>query len=170
MKRILFYSLLLVQAIVILLIFVQHNLIGVYGTEIKLLRDGAYTSTQSYDNQYDTIYIDYEINSLSDEIWEIEEELNYDEKIYVVLEPNESEIHQGVRVTRKKPEVISNQVILPGRYISSNAAENEHFVNYDIEKVNNYDEQYKLESGKQWIITIKVAPWGQKAIVDIENE
>lgn len=70
MKQILFYLLLVFQAVVILLIAMQHYLIDDYGKTIKLLTDRS-SSYEYYDDYSDTTYIDYEINNISEEIWEM---------------------------------------------------------------------------------------------------
>lgn len=168
MKRILYYSLLAFQAAVILLITVQHALINVYGTEIKLLEEDSIQTDNYYQPNYQ--YLEYEINRIDDEIWDIEDELNWKEKVYVVLKLDESEIFNAVRVTLEKPEAAPNEVILLGRYKYTNEAERKHYVDYDIERMDNDKLQDQLSDKDQSIITVMVAPWGQKTVVAIDNK
>lgn len=170
MKRILYYCVLFIQATVILLLAVQHMLIDDYGKEIKLLQDKSIHTDNYVEPNY--LYIDYEINTISNEVWDIERDLDWREKVYVVLQPNESEagIYEPVRVTDEKPQTRANEVVLLGRYNFSNQAKRNHYVEYDIERIDNYKGQYQLSSNKRWVVTVKVAPWGQKAIVGMEEE
>ncbi len=170
MKRILFYCVLFIQAAVILLVAVQHMLIADYGKEIKLLQDVP-TITHYYEEP-NYLYIDYEMNTIPDEIWEIERDLDWREKVYIVLEPSESGsgIYEPVRATDKKPKAGANDVVLLGRYDYSSQEESEHYVLYDIERIDNYKKQNQLSNNKRWVVTVKVAPWGQKTVVGIEEE
>lgn len=168
MKRILFYVLLFVQAAVLLLLAVQHMLIDDYGTKIRLLQD---RQLQTYHYQEgNSLFIDYEINEIPEEVWGIERELARGERVYVVLQPNESKIHEPIRVTEDKPNADANEVIFPGRYKYKGELEKKHYVEYNIERIDNYEEQYQLSDNKRAIVTVKIAPWGQKAIVGMEEE
>ena len=169
MKRVLFYTLLIFQAAVILLIAIQHHLIDDYGETIKLLRETSVANSHYYYNDSDYIYIDYEINTISQDIWEIDGELNYQEQVYIVLKPDESGIYHATRATKDKPEAVGNEVVLPGKYNYNDEMLHEYYVHYDIEEINN-NNQYQLEDREQWIITVNIAPWGQKSIATIESE
>ncbi|WP_405103252.1 GDYXXLXY domain-containing protein [Oceanobacillus sp. FSL H7-0719] len=103
-------------------------------------------------------------------MWEIERELARGERVYVVLQPNQSKIHEPIRVTEDKPNADANEVIFPGRYKYKGELEKKHYVEYDIERIDNYEEQYQLSDNKRAIVTVKIAPWGQKAIVGMEEE
>ena len=170
MKRILFYTLLIFQAAVILLIAVQHYLINDYGETVKLLREKDSNSANYYYDDSDYVNIEYEINTISQDIWEIDEELNYQEKVYIVLKPDDSGIYHAVQARIDKPEAVGNRVVLPGRYKYSDEMLHEYYIHYDIEEINNNNNQYQLEDDEQWVITVNIAPWGQKSIATVESK
>ncbi|MHA6251669.1 GDYXXLXY domain-containing protein [Oceanobacillus sp. CAU 1775] len=168
MKRITLYSLLIVQAIVLLLLGSQHYLTDSYGQEVKLeVRPQDYAKYNEYPG---SLYIDYKINTLSSDVWEIDEEMNYGERVYVVLTPDEDGIYEAVKATKEKPQISENQVILNGHFQYMDSNRKTYHVNYDIEEVNNKFKGEELRSKKPLVVTVKIAPWGHKSVVQIGND
>lgn len=167
MKRLLFILLMIIQAAALLLIPIQYEFIDDYGETIRLLTEKHYYDEYYTDQDY--LYIDYEINRISDEIWEIDEELDYKEQVYVVLEPDETGVHHAVRATTVNTVAAEGEVIIQGSYSYSDEQIGKHFVNYGFESVNNLDGKYEIDYSKQQIVTIHLAPWGQHSVSAIEN-
>lgn len=158
MKRILFYSLLVAQAVVLLLLGSQNYLTNAYGEEVELLLEN-----QGYDTYQGMTYVDYEINTLTKDIWEIDEELNYRERVYVVLTPDETGIYHATKATTDKPNIEENQRIITGYFHYMEHTNQSYRVNYDIEELR--DNVRNAEK-----ITIKIAPWGHKTVVQVGNK
>lgn len=158
MKRILFYSLLVVQAVVLLLLGSQNYLTKAYGEEVELL-----IKNQGYDMYQGTTYVDYKINILTKDIWEIDEELNYRDKVYVVLTPDETGIFHATKATTEKPIIEGNQRLITGYFHFMDQTNQSYRVNYDIEEV-----RENVQNAEK--ITIKIAPWGHKTIVQVGNK
>lgn len=169
MKRILFYSILVIQVVVVGVIGWQYYLVEDFGMEIKLLREkpelGKYVPYYEYGN----MHVDYEINAIDEDKWEAPDSIHYKEKVYVLLEEGDDGIYHVVRASDKKLEEDSGQVVLKARYRYSADHIKKYYVDYGIEDIRNGEDYRYLDAEKQWIVTVKIAPWGQKRIINIEN-
>lgn len=164
MRRSIFYGLMVFQAIVLLLVAVQFNFVEDYGKTVSLL------SEESMDGNYyatDMHFLDLEINHLSETIWNIDEELNYQEKLYVLLEPDSHGIYHAVYARLDKPETQGDQIVLRAHFDYYDSTAKEYHVRYGIEWQNQVTKAASLDSREQWVIDIKVAPWGQLAVTEI---
>lgn len=161
MKRLIFIFLLIVQAAIILLVAFQYEWIKDNGKPIFLETKTPITTYHANND----VYIEYEINYLPAEIWEIDEELDYREKVFVVLAPDDTGVHRAVRVTKERPELRAEEVSLPATYSYVDSIKDEYRVDYGIEKISQVDPG--KDKHRRWLITLKVAPWGQKAITEV---
>ncbi|MFD1039001.1 GDYXXLXY domain-containing protein [Virgibacillus byunsanensis] len=169
MKRILFYGLLLIQVGILSILGIQYYLIDDYGVTVKLLQeDITGPKYQAYDVGND-MYVDYEINTLPSDVWNMAESVDYNEKVYVLLEADENGVYHAVNASAEKFDAKSNQVVLTGKYQYYDSTNGEHRITYGIEQFSTNNSYTNLDSGKQWVISIKLAPWGQKKVIDVEN-
>lgn len=168
MKRILFYLLLVLQVAVISLIAIQYKLIDNYGKEVNILKEKSEPDTYYYPE--DELYLDYEISDLSDEEWHAPDDMNTNEKVYVLLEADKDGVYHTVEAAEKKPKTKQNQVVLVGKYQGDISKSDNNRVNYGIEQVKEKEKYNKLDRKNQWVVTLKIAPWGQKKIKNIEEK
>lgn len=168
MKRILFYLLLVFQVAVISFVAIQYKLIDDYGKEVNILKEKS--EPDSYYYPEDGLHLDYEINDLSDEKWHAPDNMNTNEKVYVLLEADEDGVYHTVGAAKKKLETKQDQVVLVGKYQDDISESDNNRVNYGIEQVKEKKKYSKLNRNKEWIVTLKIAPWGQKKIVHIEEK
>lgn len=168
MKRFLFYLLLLLQIAILFLLGVQYYFIDDYGRTVQLLsKHEEMTDTYGSYNQHMT-YIDYEINFIAEDAWEIAEEVDYNTKIYVLLESDSDGVFHIAKANDQKIDAEQDQVVLQGRYQYYNDMQKEYHVTYGIESFHP-DFDFNRSVRDQSIITIQLAPWGQKKVTDIEN-
>lgn len=168
MKRILFYLLLVIQVVVISFVAIQYALIDDYGKTVKVLQENSEPDT--YYDQADELYLDYEINELSDEEWNAPNDMNNNEQVYVLLEADKNGLYHTVEAAKKKQTAKQNQVVLAGKYQSYASEADSNQVNYGIEQIRQQEKYKQLDRKKQWLVTLKIAPWGQKKIVDMEEK
>ena len=162
MKQKLFAILLLFQAAFILLVPLQHHLIGDYGKTIQLL--GNLSPYYYYDETRNILYFEYEINTIPEEKWEVSRELDFQEKLYVIVKPDENGIYEVVRATDKKPDIGAEETILLAKYSYYHEVGKEYQVEYGIEELK-WEEE--IEEGKRLLIHVNIAPWGQKVVREI---
>lgn len=162
MKRVLFYSLLTVQSVILVILGIQYYLIDDYGTEITLLKD-EYMDRMPYS---DHVYVDYEINFISKDNWEVTEDLERNERVYVLLEADESGIYHVKKVTNKKISPNQEQqTVLKGKYQYYNNYDHlrpaYYYVTYGIENM-----KYNRDTLNEHAITIKQSPWGELKVME----
>lgn len=165
MRRVWFYTLLILQAGVLLGIGVQYYLIGNVGKPISLLTDYA-SSASFYPSDHN--YIEYEINEIPQDIWKVETGIDYQEKVYVVLAPDEEEIYHPVRVTKNKPKTNREEIVFPGSYQYEDTQAGIYHIDYGIERLHE-ELMSGLNRNKQWEVTVHISPWGQKAVKSVKE-
>jgi hypothetical protein len=159
--------LLVFQVAVISLIAIQYALIGKYGETVEVLQKSP--DPDMYDYQDDGLYIDYEINYIPKNKWDLPKNIKHNEKVFVLLEANNDGLYEPVKATGKSVNTKGNQIVLSGKYQEYASEPNRKRVDYGIEHIRK-NQYSKLDQQKQWIITLQIAPWGQKKIVDIKEK
>lgn len=167
MKRVLFYIALLLQIGIVVFLVIQSNLIDEYGKDIKLL-----TVEQEYYYQYDAhmneqIYTDYDINNIPQQSWEIDDSLNYNEKVYVLLEQGEDGFHKVVRAGLHSFATKPNQIVIVGKYQYKDDQLGRYIVHYGIEELNRREIGNAFRPDQLAVVTVKIAPWGQKKVTNV---
>lgn len=168
MKRVLFYFLLILQALVLIAFSVLYEKIDKYGQTISIKTSEDFNRYHQYE-QGKNIYMEYEINRIKEDRFSDVNvnEMERNESVYVLLR-GEDGMFSVIKASDKKLESMSsNEVVLKGKFQHKDSMSKEIYVHYGMEKITNrgYDH---LTNGP-WLITLKVAPWGQKKIVSIEN-
>lgn len=169
MKRILFYSALLLQIGIIVVLIIQSSMIDEYGKSIKLL-----TEKQEYYYPYDTsmdqtMFVSYEINNIPKQKWETDLALNYNEKVYVLLEQGKDDLYEVVKAGQESFTPKSNQVVLTGKYQYEDNVLGVYIVHYGIEELNRKVAGIDFKPDQLGIVTVTVAPWGQKKVIHVEQ-
>src|SRR5690625_495394 len=101
MKRILFYSLLVVQLIAILFLTFQFEQIEAQGKMIQLRTNKP--EYPIYDFIYDRhMYVEYEINRIPEDKVSNADELDFDDRVYVLLKSGSDGVYQVEDVADKK--------------------------------------------------------------------
>ena len=179
MKRALFYTLLLFQVIVVLLVVVQYNLIDTYGEERTFITvpypdEEYYPDDEFYMEEeitdYDMYSFEFAINNIPKDKWEGKKDYNYRDRVYVLLQKNDSGIYEVVKATDKKITTSKeNEVVLIGNNIYED--ENDYHVSYGFENIN-VDNHKKIlkdfDMSKENKVTFKVTPWKQGKLIKVE--
>lgn len=169
MKRIFNYTLLIVQIVFIAIIVYQFENIDKYGEKIILETKVEYI----YDSdliQNSDIYVDYLINKINEEQWEIDEEINFNRPVYVTLMKNEYNIHEVRMVTKKKPKNRDlNDVIIKANYNYEDST-GYNYVSYGFEYLEDTGSFGNLKEGDDLIVTVLLGKWGQQKITEIERQ
>lgn len=170
MKRIFLYFVLLLQTGIIVALVLQAHMIDDYGKVIKLrtVEQEYYYSYDGYLNQ--DIYIDYEINHIPKQKWGIDQSLDYNEKVYVLLEQGENGLYKVEKAGLNAFKAETNQVVLMGKYQYEDDRLGAYVVHYGIEKLNRRDVGSEFRLDQSAVVTLSIAPWGQKKIVDVTQK
>mgnify|MGYP001499111811 CR=1 FL=1 len=163
MKQKMFVFLLIFQAIIICLVPLQHYLIDDFGETIVL--QARKSPDMYYSSNKDFLYIDYDINEIPEENWDISRDMDYQEKVYVVLRADEEGIYRLVRVTDKKPRLNGDEFSLTGKFGYFNDHEKRYRIEYGVEQL---DWKGERPGGYKFLIHLEVAPWGQRTVSKIE--
>ncbi|WP_217585961.1 GDYXXLXY domain-containing protein [Lentibacillus saliphilus] len=167
MKRLLFYGVIIIQFICLCLIPIQDQLISTFGETIQLKQDNHVRLNHRYQGG-ETIYIDFEIHTISEENWMPTEEVAHNERIYVLLEADGEGIYHVKHASLTKPTAQAHQVVLKGKYRWHAEHEKAYYVEYGFEEVATEKIEAALNNQREpWIITIKMAPWGQQKVVEV---
>lgn len=153
---------------ILFLLGIQYYFIDDYGRTVKLLsKHEEMTDTYGNYNQH-TTSINYEINFISEDAWKIEEEVDYNTKINVLLEADAQGFFHAVKATDRKVDAEQDQIVLQGKYQYYNDMQKEYHVTYGIESFHP-DFDFSRSARGQSLITVQLAPWGQKKVTEIEN-
>lgn len=163
MKRIAFYTVLFIQIIVLSLLAIQYNLIDRTDKEVQLL-----LQDRTFYSESTPIYINYEIQEIPKEKWDIEVDQEDVDSVYVLLEQGENGISNVSKVVLEKPNKDAAQAFLKASFSYENRGM--YHVHYEsLQRVMDERLIEGIESDKALVATIKIAPWGQSKITSIEN-
>jgi len=164
-RRTIFYLLLILQLLVISAIGLQYYLIESFGKEITITVSGE--DRGSFVDYKDRLTVYPDIQTIPEDTWDVDpENLSYQEKVYVLLAENEDGYYNVQKASTKKMKASEDQVVLPGKY--SYQGPYNHDVDYNFEKIPKERHKHVSER-KPLVLTLKVAPWGQKRIVEVEQ-
>jgi uncharacterized membrane-anchored protein len=160
-NRFLFYGVILLQALFLLFMTASYYAIDVLGQEIRLKTVPVDPRDIFYG---DYVILQYEISTISKELWFESEQPEYGDRVYVVLE-KEGDYHKVASVSEVKLELGANDVLLRGRYLYDMNG-NEMYIEYGIERYFIPEGTgTKIENSRGNLEAyIKLAPWGQLKI------
>ncbi len=164
-NRLLFYLVILLQAMFLVMMTGSYYAIDVFGKEIQLRTEPIDPRDIFYG---DYVVMQYNISSVSSEFW-LEAELpQYGDQVWVLLE-KEDNYHEVVSVGRLKPIVGSDMVLLRGKYMYE-VNSSELLIKYGIERYYVPEGTGKKleEEIENLVASIRVAPWGQLKIEKVE--
>lgn len=166
MKKYAIYITVSLQALFLIGMASAFYLMDVFGEEIKLQTVPIDPQDPFYG---DYLILDYEVESITRREWKIDEELSYGETVYLTLTKGANDMYQIKEVNKNKPNSKENQVVLSAKYEMFDTFDNRYHVNMGLGRYyieDNTGEMY--EDSGELLVTIIVAPWGQKKIVSIE--
>ena len=168
MRRILFYTILFIQACTIVFLVVQFERIEQVGTEIKLV---TLDEKELYGYDYQLIedaYLEYEITRIPKEKWSGPSDLNYSEIVYVLLQRGEDGIYEVEKASRKKMDVEDNHsIIITGQYNFYDEHTKEYWINYDFQHIKNIERFGKFSYSDNLIVTLLLSKWNQHKVKDV---
>lgn len=171
MKRIIGYTLLILQIIFLTVVVFQLEAIDKDSEEITLLTS---QNDYFYDEEYflmDDMYVEYDVNKVKVSAWEIEEELSANHPVFVTLTKNDEGLHEVKMVTKKKPkQVEAEEVVVKAKYGYKDDVAGYYYVTYGFESLQNVEEFGSFKMKEQLRITILIGKWNQYKLSDIEAE
>lgn len=169
MKVIIRYALLILQIAFITVLVYQFENMEKYADEITVATKVEYIYYDDFEQSSD-LYVDYNINKVVQDVWKIEEPLNYNRPVYVTLGKNKQGIHEVKSVMGKRPKQKNpNEVILKANY-SNNDDKGEHYVYYGFESIQHAERFGRFKEGDQLLVTVLLGRLGQQKVVHIEKK
>lgn len=172
MKRILFYLFLFLQIILLLFLMFQFERGYDEAETIKLK-----TSVPDYymdDDFYNevmggTMYVDYEVSKIAADKWNNEETIDYNNRVYVLLEENDAGVFEVVTGSESQLTPTDHQVMLSAYYHYYDEKLKVHYVRYGFEEINNIETYGSFSHDEQLLVTILIGKWGQRKIEHVEK-
>src|SRR5699024_5442284 len=114
-----------------------------------------------------------EINNIYKGKWHGKKEIQYNDRVYVLLEENKEGIYEVVKATDKELAATKdNQLVLIGKEIYENDEKTYH-VSYDFETINvktHKDVRKDLKLPDRKKVSYKLAQWNQSKLINIEKK
>ena len=172
MKRILFFSILLIQIAAIFILTFQFESVEQTGKEMMIKTifpdEELYYDPMMYIDG--TSYVEYDINRISEEKWNNSESIAYNKLVYVLLEKNEEGIFEVVTASDQPIENISDaQVVLTANYSYHDKRDKYHYVLYGFERIKQIEKYGSFRRDDELLVTVVIGKWGQRKIIDVEK-
>lgn len=165
MRHLMFYILLIIQAVILVGLAWQYYLVDSYGETVKLTVDRPISGYIEYE---DMTYIYFDINKISKDQWDIDEELTYNDIVFVLLASDDEGIAHVKKASKQKMPAGSNEFVLKAHYKYDYSGT--YHVKYGIEKILDHSLYNSVELSKRIIATLKIAPWGQRKVIQFDNQ
>lgn len=166
MRKIFFYAIVSFQVFFLAGMSIAYYLIDDFGETIKL----ATVPVDPQDIFYgDYVTLNYEIGQINANRWEGSDQPSRGEKINVLLEADKNGVYQVKKASNKDIDAKNGEVVLTGKFQQKDAAGKIYRLDYGIGRYyveDNTGEKYE-QQGKL-VVTLTVAPWGQKKIVSLQ--
>ncbi|MDC3417235.1 GDYXXLXY domain-containing protein [Aquibacillus salsiterrae] len=166
MKRLLTYFVITLQALFLVGMSLSYYLIDQVGKTIKL-------ETLPVDPQDifygDYVTLRYEIEQIDESKWQGDKEPENGDTVYVLVEETDDGTYQVVQGSTDRLEVGAKEVMLKGRYLYRDSYDRVMHVDYGLGRYYIEDGSGKnYEQSGKMIVTVAIAPWGQKKIVSLD--
>lgn len=166
-RKMLFGALVLLQVLFLLVVAGSYYGVDQFGKEIRLKTVPVDPRDLFYG---DYVVLNYEISTLNNSLWKGRELPEMGDPIYVVL-AGEGDRYHAVSAHPSKPDVSAGQLVLRGTYDYSPIPETMR-ISYGIERYYVPEGQgHQIEdltrNGNATVV-LKIAPWGQIKITDLE--
>ncbi|WP_077623088.1 GDYXXLXY domain-containing protein [Sediminibacillus massiliensis] len=168
MKKILFYSIVILQILFLAGMSGAYYLVEDWGEKVKLRTEPIDPQDVFYG---DYVHLRYQAQNIDEEQWEGEQEdISRNTKVYVTLRENSDGFHEVERASVEKLKPADGQVVLTAVYQYYDHYENTHSVDYGISRYFVEDNTgQEIESSRQEMFaTVSASPWGQKRILSLE--
>lgn len=169
MKRILFYTLIGAQLIIILVLTYEFNQIDMNGQQIKLqtIKPEYPIAHSHFDG---SLPVDYEINEIQKHLWENNDSLDYNDRVYGLLESDENGIYHVQKAsTTKLTTKKDNQIVLAGTYAHEDADNHFHYVDFGLKSIDNLEQFGSIPEKASLVMTVQIGKWGQHKITGIDQ-
>ncbi|MBO8156234.1 MAG: GDYXXLXY domain-containing protein [Bacillaceae bacterium] len=166
MKRVFFYVVTGLQALFLIAMSVSFYIMDDFGEVIRLETAPIDPPDLFYG---DYVSLRYEEERIEPEYWFGSKEVDRNEKIYVLLIPDEEGIYHVKAASDKKLAEHDDGIVITAKYQYKDW-NGDHRVSFGINRFyveDNTGRQYE-EIRDQLIVTVVVVPWGQKKIVSLE--
>lgn len=169
MKRLLFYIFLLLQIVLLVIltgIFENFNDQGDVIT-IKTKIPDYYMYDDGIVKR--TLYTEYEISNIDADKWNNENEIDYNNRVYVLLEENEEGIFEVVAGSDEPLKKEEHQVLVTAKYNYFDETRGFHSVRYEIEEIEEIEKYGSFRYDDQLLVTVLIGKWGQRQILNVEK-
>lgn len=167
MKRVLFYSLLFLQMIILLIVFFQfENFDGTKGEEIAL--KGKVEFVYDVENGNQAYEVSYDLNRIEEEVWNITKDIPYNRRVYVTVE-RDTPLEKVTGVSLRKPKIDEEkEIVLQGKY-QHQYTDGSYHVTYGFETLPLESEGSFYKEGEGLTVHLLLGKWGQYNVKSIEE-
>src|SRR5690625_2782767 len=168
MRTPLFYIVLFVQACIIIFFIFQLERIEQVGTEIRLV---TLDERELHDYDYpfiDDAYLEYEITKVPKEKWSGPLNLNYSEKVYVLLQSDKDGVYHVEEASDAKLVETNNEsVVIMGQYNYYDEQSEEYQINYNFQHIKDMERFGEFTYKDDLIVTLTISKWNQFKVNDV---
>jgi len=167
MKRTLFYLAIILQIAFLSLLAFQHSIIDRYGEEITLSTHRDYGGHFGWVDHQGKLMVNLDIEKIAEDKWLVDpEKLNYNDKIFAILQEDEDGFHGVKEASNKQLKVKEGEVLLVGSFLYKD--EDVYDVDFQLENIQP-DLHQSIDHRNPFSVTIKVAPWGQRKVTKLDK-
>lgn len=167
MKKWLFIGIIALQTLYLIMMAVSYYVIEDVGETVKLKTAPIDPSDIFYG---DYVILNYEIERVPMNKWTGEDHPKRGEKIYVLLQEEEDGIYDIKMASNQRMDTSDDEVLVTARfkYIGVNELQVDYGIGrYYVE--DNTGRQYE-ENREGMVVTVAIAPWGQKKVVELNTK
>ncbi|MFZ0368173.1 MAG: GDYXXLXY domain-containing protein [Halobacillus sp.] len=163
MKRIWFYVIVCLQALFLILMSMSYYTMDIWGESIRLKTAPVDPRDPFYG---DFVTLSYEVEMVPADKWNVSADIGSGEKVYLLLERGENDLHTLVEASAEKPEVSGKEVVFPARLDWHDPQRGVYMVDIGLDRYfieEGTGQQYE-QNREDLIVEVILAPWGQKKI------
>jgi len=169
MRRFLFYFMIIGQIVVISFLTYQFEQIDKTGYEIRVqtLKPDFPVYGDFIDGD---MYVEYDINEISEEQWHISSSIDYNTPVYILLRADKNGVYRAHQAsTNKLTANNQNEFVLKGTYQYHDTKRDIHYVNYGMERIKHADQFGIFRPDDELVVTLLIGKWGQHKVTAIEK-
>lgn len=167
MKGISRYMILVLQILIIIVLVYQFEGIDQHGRTIKLATKIDFLYENDF-GDHTNVYVEYDINKITDEQWKISAEVDYKERLYVTLVENQDDVFVVKEVAKAKPnQKKEDEVIVQASFNYKDEVSDFYYLTYGFEYLEAIDKFGRFNEGDELVVTISLGKLGQQKITNI---
>ncbi|WP_062512883.1 GDYXXLXY domain-containing protein [Halobacillus sp. KGW1] len=164
-KRKWYYALVLLQVLFLATMSASYYAMDIWGKEITLRTEPIDPRDPFYG---DYIRLEYEVETIPEDRWKVEEELKEGERVFLILRDSGEGIYELDRATTMWPET-EEAVVLQAKYERYDSGSSNYHVDIGLSRYHVQENTgLLLERRETLFVDIVLAPWKQKKISEVK--